>query len=135
MGVAGAKGAVEGVGDVPILGVGPVAHAPLDRPSAGVRIPPLRGGARALGDVRVLERGAYAADVCAGLAVRRAWEAVEAVAADTAARAGVRFVQVDPDREVKRLVARPHEVVVELLYTRLMRDGGVGERRGAWRFG
>ncbi len=41
-------------------------------------------------------------------------EAIEAVAAHTAPLLGVRLVQIDADRQVKRMVAGPLEVVREL---------------------
>jgi hypothetical protein len=70
-----------------------------------------------------------------GLAIGRAGEAIEAVATQTAAGIGAGLVEVNPDRDVKRLVARPDEVVVEQLDARLVGDGGIRERTGARRLG
>ena len=56
-----------------------------------------------------------------GLAVGQAREAVEAVAAHAAPRLGIALVEVDADGQVERVVARPLEVVVQLLDARLVR--------------
>jgi hypothetical protein len=83
----------------------------------------------------VLEGWAHAEDVRVGLSVCQAGEAVEAVAANAAPGFGVGFVEVDPDGQVERPVPGPHQIVVQLLDPRLVRDGGEGEWARAWRLG
>jgi hypothetical protein len=61
------------------------------------------------------------------LAVREARKAVEPVAPHAASGFGVGFVEVDPDRQVERVVTDSQQVVMELLDPRLMGDGGIWE--------
>ena len=86
-------------------------------------------------DVGVLDGWADAEHVCVGLSVCQAGEAVEAVAANAAPGFGVGFVEVEPDGKVERPMPGPHQVVVQLLDPRLVRDGGVGEWARARRLG
>ena len=78
-------------------------------------------------DVRVLERGPHGADVGVGLAVGEAGEAVELGAAHALALLGVLLVHVHSHRQVEGVVAAGHEIVVQLLDARLVRDGRVRE--------
>ena len=133
-GVGGAAGDDDDVRAVGLLAAVAVDHDPLDRASRRVGLEALHPRVGAQRDVRVLERRAHAHDVGVGLAVRQAREAVETVAAHAAAGFGVGFVEVDPDRQMERLVAGPDEIVVELLDARLVGDGRVGngpERGGS----
>jgi hypothetical protein len=63
-------------------------------------------------DVGVLDLRAHAQHVRVRLAVEQAGKAVEAVTANATAGLGVRFVEVDPDRQVERSVPRANELVV-----------------------
>ena len=83
----------------------------------------------------MLERWAHRDHVRVGLAVGWAGEAVEAVAADTAAGFAVGFVKIEADRKVERSVAGRDEVVVQLLDSWFMRHGRIGETTGPRRLG
>jgi hypothetical protein len=77
------------------------------------------------------QRRADAADVGVGLPVGQAGEPVEPVTADAPPGLGFRLVEINPDRQVERVVTCAREVVSELLDPRLVRHGGMRERTRA----
>ena len=134
--VGGAAGDDDDVAAVRLLAAAAVDDDPR-RPSVRTRRSP---AARTLAWVRSVTFGCSSAGRtqrtwASALPSVEAGEAVEAVAAHAAALLGIGLVEVDPDREVERLVARFDEIVVELLDARLVRDRRVGERAGARRLG
>src|ERR1700730_18375897 len=83
----------------------------------------------------MLERRADATHVRIRLPVGQAGKPVEAVAAHTPPGLWVRLVEVDPDRQVERMVAGAFEVVCELLDSRLVGDSREREWPRAPRLG
>ena len=134
-GVHGAAGHDDDVRAVGLLAGAAVDNDSLDRAPRRVRLEALHSRVGAQRDVGVLECGAHADHVGVGLAVGRAGEAVESVATHTASGFRVGLVEVHRDRQVKRLVVRPDQVVVELLDTRLVGDGWIRVRARARRLG
>jgi hypothetical protein len=131
--VRGAAGDDHEVGGVGLLPPPAVDDHAADAAAGRVGLEPLHPSLGEQRDVLVLERRPHAQHVRVGLAVGEAREAVEAIAAHAAPRLGVRLVEVDADREVERVVAGAHEVVVERLDARLMGDRGIREGAGGGR--
>ena len=128
--VDGAAGDDDDVGAVALLAAAAVDHDLGDRASARIGLQAHDARVRAQGDVLALDRGPHAQHVRVGLAVGQAREAVEAVTAHAAPTLGIALVEIDADRQVKRVMAGLDEVVVQLLDARLVRNGRVRERPG-----
>src|SRR6266487_6013767 len=84
--------------------------------------------------VWMFQSGQYAADMRVGFGVHQTREAVAGIATNAGALPRIFLIKHDPEWRVKRIQAKPREIVAQLLNARLVADGWKRISTGATRF-